>query len=88
MAEIVRNNSMHMTLKLGTLRELRYPDMDSQATKLCQSDPFMTEGHNHFSLTLGDHLGPILLINIGPTDDLSRIFLIYSIQFIKIKKNI
>ena len=67
MTEIVRNNSMHMTLKLGTLRELRYPDMDSQATKLCQSDPFMTEGHNHFSLTLGDYLGPILLISIGPT---------------------
>ena len=67
MTEIFRNNSMHMTLKLGTLRELRYPDMDSQATKLCQSDPFMTEGHNHFSLTLGDRLCSILLISIGPT---------------------
>ena len=42
MTEVVRNNSMHMTLKLGTLRELRYPDMYSQAAKLWQSDPFMT----------------------------------------------
>ena len=65
--EIIRNSSMNMTLKLGTLGELRYPYMDIQATKWCQSAPFMTEGHNHFSLTLGDYLGPILLISIGPT---------------------
>ena len=67
MTEIFRNKSIHMTLKLGTLRELRYPDMDSQATKLCQSDPFMTEGHNPCSLTLGNYLCPVLLISIGPT---------------------
>ena len=38
MTEIFRNNSMHMTLKLGKIKELRHPNMDSQADKLRQSD--------------------------------------------------
>ena len=66
MIEIFRKNSMHMTLKSSTSRELSTLIWTVKQPN-CAKVAFMTESHNHFSLTLGDPLCPILLISIGIT---------------------